>query len=185
MGFDADPHPNPYEQKSSFWRFSVREILLTTTAIAAIIALLISNRPRQTSAMAQQFDPATILTQILKDENLQGRTHESSSGSCSSPIELSKDFQIDLRDVSVTDVRSKVMLAFREDVRELIEQNGYKINGRSSSGIRDNGKQQWTALNSFSFKYKGQRIRGHLRVFTSFTGGDYDYPTLIIFLDEY
>ena len=137
MGSDTDPHPNPYEQKSSFWRFSVREILLATTAIAAIIALLISNRPRQTSVIGQQFDPATILTQILKDENLQGRTLQSGSGSSLSEEELSKDFQIDLRDVSATDTKTKVMLAFREDVRELIEQSGYEINGRSSSGSRD------------------------------------------------
>ena len=181
---DAAPNQKPHEQKSGFWQFSLREIVLATTAIAAIIAVLISNRPRQTSVIGQQFAPATILTQILKDENLQGRTFESSSGSSSSPVELSKDFQIDLRDVSATDAKTKVMLAFREDVRELIEQNGYEIVGRSRGGSRDN-KNQWTALNSFSFRYKGQRIRGHVRVFTSFKGGDDEDPTLLIFLDEY
>ena len=158
--------------------------MLAITALAAIIALVISNSPRQTSVLAQQFKPTAILTQILKDENLKGTVIMTSGGGDSSSSAYSRNFLVTFDSVSNADVRAKVMQAFSDHIRKSIEDQGYKVGPSNFSGTsKAEDFKTWRSLNKFIYNYKGPKIRGRVRVFASYDG--HGRPKLTITVDEY
>ena len=165
------------------WQFSLREIVLATVAIAAIIALVMQNQPRKISSMAQQFDPHATLNRIIKDNNLPGQllgVGGAGGGRLDSMITWAE--KVRLSGVPVTDVNSVVMPALMDEMKTAIAGEGYGFRSSSTRGSRNKKTQEWDKLSYFSLGYKGLRISGRLRVFSTFhRSGD---PMLIIFLDE-
>lgn len=184
MGFEVMPVKpvKPEKQLSRKWQFSLREIVLVTAAIAAIIAITIQNRPRQTSQMARQLQPEIILAQIIKDKNLSGKAFKVAGNGSSSNRQVSHYSRIRLSGVSDSDVREEVMPELRKRIHDAIVDEGYKIVGRGLSGGRDEAKE-WKSIAHFRFGYEGLKVKGQVRAITVFDKKG--TPDLIIVLDEF
>ena len=165
------------------WQFSLREIVLATVAIAAIIALVMQNQPRKISLMAQQFDPHASLNRIIKDNNLPGQllgVGGTGGGGTDSMFTWAE--KIRLNDVPISDVKSVVMPALRDEMKTAITGEGYGFKSSSVRGSENKKTKEWDKVSYFSFGYEGLRVSGRLHVFSTYhRSGD---PMLIIFLDE-
>jgi len=151
-------------------------------AIAAIITVVMQNRPRLTSSLASQFDPKLMLNQTIKDHNLPGRAYRSHGRGGSSMETVHRDIEVKLRDVSEADVKSVLMPALRKQIGEAIRVAGFGIEGSGVSGSKGLG-DEWSSIKNFAYHYGSMRTRGHLRVHTTFASDG--TPMLIITLDEY
>ena len=182
MVTDISDKNGPPKPVARWWQFSLRETIFATAAIAAIVAVMMQNQARQTSAMAQSFAPAATLTQVIKDNNLPGRAFKSGGSGSMGPSSISHDFRIRFIDVSEADVRAVIMPAFMAEMKAAILAEGYEISASSIGGNRNKQTQDWDSVGKFSFGYSGLEVSGHLRVLTSYDKkGE---PTLIITLDE-
>ena len=165
------------------WQFSLREIIIATAAIAAIIAIVMQNRPRKVSIMAQQFNPSAILTQVITDKGLQGKViRRGGGGRGGSQSSLNFVSMIQLRDVSDSDVTEILMPALLDEIRTAIIDEGYSITKQSKAGAMDEVTEEWKSISNFGFGYRGSRIFGQLRVFTCYDSEG--VSRLIITLDE-
>ena len=164
------------------WQFSLREIVLATIAIAAIVALVMQKPPRKSSLMAQQFDPVTALKRIVKDENLPGRAFKTGGNGGRSGSATRLVFEISLAGVPDADVKVVLMPTFMKEIQNAITSGGLSIKSKSQSGNKHKDTQEWDNVSGFSFGYKNPTIVGMVRVYTCYDKrGD---PMLIITLDE-
>ena len=165
------------------WQFSLREIVLATVAIAAIIALVMQNQPRKISSLAQQFDPRASLNRIIKDNNLPGQLlGVGGTGGGSSDSMITWAEKVRLSGVPISDIKGVVMPALRDEIKTAISSEGFGFKSSSVRGSKDKKTKEWDQVSYFSFGYEGLSISGRLRVFSTFhRSGD---PMLIIFLDE-
>ena len=176
-------HTSAEEPTTRAWQFSLREIVLATVALAAVLAVVMQNQPRRISSMARQFDPPAAVTRIMKDNSLPGQAFKAAgSGGGKSDSMVRLNFKIMLRGVPISDVKGVLMPALMDEIQTAITAEGYSIKSSGKSGNRNKVTQEWDELSSFSFGYAGLKISGLLRVFTCYDrSGD---PMLIITLDE-
>ena len=166
-----------------WWQFSMREIVLATVAIAAIIALMMQKpQPRKTSLMAQQFDPVTALKRIVKDENLPGKAFKIGGNGGRSNSAARSAFEISLAGVPDSDVKDILMPTLMKEIHNAITSEGLSFEFKDQAGSENEDTQEWTNVSGFSFGYKSPTIVGMVRVYTCYDKrGD---PMLIITLDE-
>ena len=165
-----------------WWQFSLREIVLATVAIAAVIALVMQKPPRKTSLMAQQFDPVTALRRIVKDKNLPGKAFKIGGNGGRSNSAARLTFEISLAGVPDSDVKVVLMPTFMKEIHNAITSGGFSIKSKSQTGNKHKDTQEWENVSGFSFGYKSSTTVGMVRAYTCYEKrGD---PMLIITLDE-
>ena len=183
METDGSVETSTTKQTTSKWQFSLRETILATTAIAAIFALVLLNPARRTSEMSRQFNPAEMVTQILKDKNVPGMAYKSRGRGGSSSSALSKDAVVKFNGVSDSNVKDVVMPVLMDQIKVWIDDEGYELVAEGTSGKRMKDTDEWEWVSDFTFGYQDRRIRGRVRVMTSYSKDG--APVLIFTLDEH
>lgn len=160
-------------------RFTLRELLLATVAIAAVVALFVQRRPFDQHAMLQSLDPHALVTQICSEQGieLQNTSSQHASGVVfGGGYYLESDTEFS--ELSFADAKTKVMPKVLANLREAIESDGGDITGHGVAGSDDQSE-----VTSFWFQYRRGPIRGVSRgyVFELPSGGS----RILILMDEY
>lgn len=170
---------NSPQPRGRFARFSIRELLLATVAIAAVVAVFVQRRPFDQHAMLQSFDPRAVIQKTCGDLGLVADVPASSH---SSGVVFDGGYHVeaesDLAKPSYTDIKTKLMPELRKRIEQQIEDDGGEIVGHSTGGSEDQSE-----LARFSFEYRRGRVRGITRAYV------FEDPSgtskLLVLLDEY
>lgn len=144
-------------RKRMFWQFSVREMLLILTAIAAILAVFVNNRPYSPTAFITTFDEQALLTKVCADLGLPiefGGTSPGIFRPTTNYGEWESSLLVNLPDI--TTFRARVMPEFRNRVESILKKAGASIEGHSVGGN----------VQEFDYRYRIGRIRGRFRLYS-------------------
>ena len=167
------------QNKTKWWQFSLREIVIGTAAIAAFIAVAIQNQPRETSSLGQKFNPTMMVEQVVKQKSLKGQVYGLGGGGAmvsSSQIRNSSRTEID--GLSALELESVLMPALLAEIKAAITDEGYAIIGGGKAG--NTGEVE--RISDFRLAYEGDKIQGLVRVFAEFKRKK--NSILIVTLDE-
>lgn len=163
----------------SLFRFTIRELLIGTVAVAALVALFVQRRPFDDHTMLQTFEPNNALAKACND---LGIPFDMASSSHSSGVVFDGGYQIeaetDLRKPSYAEVRTKLMPELMERVKRAIEDGGATIVGEGKSG-----SPKFDEITHFKFQYRRGPVRGTTRAY-SFENPD-GTAKVFILMDEY
>lgn len=168
---------NSPQSRGRFARFSIRELLLATVAIAAMVAVFVQRRPFDQHAMLQSFDPKRWVLKTCQDLELPASIPSSGTSSGSSPGGYYIEADLYLQQLSYEDTTRKLMPELQQRMGKLIDEQGGEDRGRSVTGSRENG------MSRFSFHYQRAGIRGIVRFFAMQNPDG--SPRLLMLLDEY
>lgn len=166
-----------------WFRFSLRELLIATVAIAAVAALFVKNRPYQPTPFLQNFDARALLTTLGKENGLAVEPIAYAGGNSLGPGRQTLEQELVYHRVTAEELRGSVMPAFRARVEKLLGSSGCEIEGRGASGKLEDASQRWSKVREFSFDYRYGETRGVFRayVFESPTGN----TEVLVLIDEW
>jgi hypothetical protein len=163
----------------NLFRFTIRELLLATVAVAAVAALYVKKVPLDDHAMLQAFEPNRVLTKVCNDLGIR---YEMASSAHSSSVVFDGGYrteaEIDLREPTYDDVRKKLMPELMRRFKHAIEEDGATIVGEGKSG-----SPNFQEISRFKFEYRRGPVRGITRAYT-FENPD-GTPKVFIMMDEF
>jgi hypothetical protein len=177
-GTPASSFPRKASVDLPFWRFTIRELLLLTAAVAAFLAwaglFYQQHKPYQRTKVPDEIGRLEVLLEISRSLGHKASSSSSGGSGRSDMYATSRTFDIAL-DVP-RELRGKMMEAYREHVRKVLAKHVTLSSGgagttRDALGLRD-----------FEFDYSQGTTRGSIYVRSM--GGDQDF-SLFIFLHEY
>jgi hypothetical protein len=161
------------------FRFTIRELLIATVAVAAIAALYVKKLPLDDHTMLQSFEPNSALVKLCND---LGIPYEMASSGHSSGVVFDGGYriesEIDLRKPTYDEVRKKLMPELMNRFKRAIEEDGATIVGEGKSG-----SPKFDEISRFKFEYRRGPVRGITRAYT-FENPD-GTPKLFILMDEF
>lgn len=167
--------------RRSRWRFSLREILLATTAAAALAALFAKASTRETTDFGRTFNPRDELTKLCTDAGLAAMP-TGGGGDLWGDDRVEKNVAYWFPGVDPAALCSVVMPALQGVVRERIEKEPLEITGQSASGYRRK-EGSFSRLNGFTLRYRGRRIEGLVRARLMYD--EQQRATIVMTLDEW
>ncbi|WP_442483489.1 hypothetical protein [Aeoliella sp. SH292] len=163
----------------NLFRFTIRELLIATVAVAALVALFVQRRPFDDHTMLQSFEPHQMLTKVCND---LGIPYAMASSGHSSGVVFDGGYrieaEIDLSKPTYDDVRTKLMPELMKRFKRAIEEDGATIVGEGK-----NGSPKFDEISHFSFEYRRGPVRGITRAYT-FENPD-GTPKVFILMDEF
>jgi len=149
-------------------------MLLIVTVIAALLAVIVKNRPYSPTAFITTFDEQALLTKVCADLGLPLELGGRSPGTVIPTTnygEWESSLMVNLPDI--TTFRARVMPEFRKRVESILKKTGGSIEGQSTGGN----------VQEFDFRYRIGRIRGRFRVYS--LQHPEDQMRLLILIDEW
>ena len=167
MPTDSNPRP-----RRSAFRFTLREILIGTVAIAALLALAVKSykdvRPFKPTSFYEQFDVNNVkktLAAICKKSEIPFRAPGSRSSSGMSGSVADRQATISISTPNVKP--GSIVTELHRKVEGLLKEHKCQIEGYGYSGrLKDN------SLSGFSFQYRRDTTVGHVFVYTVPGSGD-------------
>ena len=167
--------------KKTWWRFSLREILLATAAVATFVALFQQHFEGQPTKFVRTLDVIKLIKQVGKQQQLtlgqlRGKGGQSRSFSDHAAVLVANRSFYYLADPN--DLYTKIMPALRAEILDRLAEEGCAQDGEGTTG-----RKQMTELTRWEVSYKRGRLRGKFRAYTSFTKEG--NPELCIMIDEW
>jgi hypothetical protein len=160
-----------------FWRFSIRELLLLTAAVAAFLAwaglFYQRNKPYQRTKVPDEIGRLEVLLEISRQLGHQTSTTSSGGTGKSDMYSTSRTFDIEL-DLP-RELRGPFMEAYLDHVRKVL---GEHATSASAGGTT---RDEW-GLRDFEFEYSSGPTRGSIYVRSMGGNGEL---SLFIFLHEH
>jgi hypothetical protein len=171
------PRPAGKPADFSFWRFSIRELLLLTAAVAAFLAwaglFFHQNRPYQRTKVPDEIGRLEVLLEISRKLGHSTSTTSSGGSGRSDMYSTSRTFDIML-DLP-RELRGPFMEAYLAHVREILAKHA------TSSSAGGTTRDEW-GLRDFEFDYSTGTTRGSIYVRSMGGNGEL---SLFIFLHEH
>jgi hypothetical protein len=159
------------------WRFSIRELLLLTAAVAAFLAwaglLFQRSRPFARTTIPDKVCSHEVMRTICKSIGHDPNSHSTGGGGSSNThaVNRSYDCQIDLP----AELRDRFMVAYQQHVRAVLDADADRVAGAGTS--RDGN-----GLRGFSFEYEKGATHG--TVIVRCAPGENEL-SLFVFVHEY
>jgi hypothetical protein len=154
--------------RQRWYQFSLREILLATVAISAVLTIIVKNRPFTPTEFFDEFNEAHVLNGVAQRLNLGLNTPASSGSISRGGPRANRSFQHTISTPDYGTVCQQLMLPIYDDIEQQILDSGCKIDGRSTTGVRTanwrQGDPLYQELNEFSFGYNSGNVRGKIKV---------------------
>jgi hypothetical protein len=131
----------PAQRRRTPWRFSLRELLLAMTAVAALLALAVKSYPSPPTTFFRQFDSQASLQTLCNDLGIDMPSVRMSAGSSLGPGGGRRHWHV--WSCQKQHPFAEISLEFAKRVKAEIVRHGCKITGSS--------------LGSTSFGYSYQR----------------------------
>ncbi|MCU0879301.1 MAG: hypothetical protein MUF06_16075 [Pirellulaceae bacterium] len=174
------PSPRPVRKPAAdfpFWRFSIRELLLLTAAVAAFLAwaglFYQRNKPYQRTKVPDEIGRLEVLLEISRELGHQTSTTSSGGSGMSDMYSTNRTFDISL-DLP-RELRGRFMEAYLEHVRKVLAEHATSSSGGGTT--RDE-----LGLRAFEFDYSSGSTRGSIYVRSMGGNGEL---SLFIFLHEH
>ena len=142
------------------FRFSSREMLLATVAVAAVVALFIQRRPFDTHAMLDSFDFRKSVRDACRDLGLAAQMASSSSGGSGMEGGYYVESTVRLKQLSLEDAERQLMPELQRRFESLLARDAGTIHSRGQGG-----SENFQRLERFSFGYHRGTIRGFVRCY--------------------
>lgn len=160
-------------------QFSLREMLIATFAVAAVAALIATNRPYSPTTFFTTVDEKATLMLVCADlgETLEfGGTIQGRGGTDAGGGQRESSLMINVPNSHR--FRTTVMPEFQRRIEKMLEQSGCSIE------LRSEGKNtSLRELQEFGFGYRAGATRGMIRVFS--LAHREDQTRLLILVDEH
>jgi hypothetical protein len=159
------------------FRFTLREALLATVAICAVLALIRQSATFSATPFFENFDDRTTLDEACRKLNLSFRQSGRSASSGGGGDDASKRFKIY---VTIPDASEagQLVTELQSQVESQLLQHGCAIYGHGHSGNSSSNN-----VSDFHFKYRRGPTRGIIEV-SSFVGSD-KYWQIRIYMQEF
>lgn len=138
------------------WRFSLREVVLAITAIAAVLGLIVSHRPFTPSSFHASLDVDHLLETLSKSLGTNHRVKFGEGDPVRSPHGAHYHREIQITSPQ-TPHRHLVMVDLRVATEDSLSENGCTVHYRRFS-YDPNTKQ----LESVSFRYRYDKMCGFI-----------------------
>jgi hypothetical protein len=167
IGLDMEKSPSSPPPRG-WYQFSLREILLATVAISAVLTIVVKHRPFAPTDFFDELNEGHVLNVVAKRLNL-GLATPASSGSISrGGPRAHRSFEHTIGTPDYSTVCQQLMPPLHDDIEKLILDSGCKIDGRSTTGVRTTNWRQgdplYKELTEFSFDYWSGNVRGKIKV---------------------
>jgi len=130
-------------------RFSLREMILATTAVAGLFAAFYVHRPFRPTAFVTSFRPQTVLDPLVKAKHPEGVNSNSGGGTLNLGNAAEMDY--DLLYAVTTPPAAELLQGLKAEVRKAIEGEGCEITGWSTGEL------------SFGFYYERSATMGFVK----------------------
>lgn len=152
--------PRSQNTRTSPWQFSLREIIFAFIAMAAVFALISSQRPFQRTSFHVNFDVNKELATACETLGQTLSRGGGGGGGGSGSKYAYQDYQAKINSPG-SDSAGQVMHELMTQIEKSLTKSGCTINGRSRGG--DPAKK---SVNDFDFRYRYRNTRGFISVFS-------------------
>jgi hypothetical protein len=157
-----------------WYQFSLREILLATVALSAVLALIVNNPPFAPTDFFESFDAGQLINRLNSQHKL-GLASASTSGSTfRADGRSNRSFEYSTPTPDDNTICQQLMPSLYDEIKQQLADTGCRIEGRSIEGIPhgqlrspstlDDQRDAYDQIREFSFTYQSGAVRGKIQV---------------------
>src|SRR5262245_23375953 len=120
------------EKYRSSWNFSLRELMLLVTAVAALLALAVKSYPSPRTRFYYEFDAQAELQKLLRESGIQTGSSSGGGGGSSSSWEGRKHWSFASHQTKIP--LGEIGHQYAERVEVALKRAGCTLQGSSRSG---------------------------------------------------
>jgi hypothetical protein len=144
--------------RRALWQFSLREVMILTIAVAAVLALAVQSRPFHQTEFFDSFNETLLFQTVCARLNLPAEIPASGGGHSVGSNKAVRDYQLHINAPPTKDA-GRVVAELRKEVEALLNRQGCDIHGRGTVGEPENNQ-----LSAFQFDYVRGSTEGDIYV---------------------